>query len=320
MKTFRFISFISFVAMMAISSGNHIQAASEGKTNIVKDFFKFDSRSKRSIKLSELSQGCPSVDCIPAIDSPQYAPINEISFLHDDDVMMTVEHNGVRKSYPRKILQSHEIVNDYFNGSPVAMTYCPLCGTSIAFVPVINGERVEFGVSGVLHNSDLVMYDRKTKSLWGQITGKAIVGSQTGKRLKKIGVGMLTWKELKAELPDTLVLLPPSKQLGAYKEFHYQKYTESEKLMFPVSAKDARLAAKKFVYGIEVDGKFIAYESEYLKKRTPLVESFGKRTLMVTFANGEASAIDKKTNQEFDVLGGYWFAWFAFHPKTQLRH
>ncbi len=240
--------------------------------------------------------------------------------MHDDDVMMTVEYNGVTKSYPRKILQSHELVNDYFNDKPVVMTYCPLCGTSIAYVPVLDGERVEFGVSGVLHNSDLVMYDRKTKSLWGQITGKSIVGPQTGNQLKRIGVGLLTWKELRKAHPDTLVLLPPSKQPDAYSKFHYQKYTESEKLMFPVSIADARLAAKTFVYGIEVDGKYIAYESEYLKKRTPMIESFGKHTLMVSFKNGKVLARDKKNGEEFDVLGGYWFAWFAFHPDTKLRN
>ena len=90
--------------------------------------------------------------------------------------------------------------------------------------------------------------------------------------------------------------------------------------MFPVSARDARLAAKKFVYGIEIDGQYIAFEEKYLKKRTPMVESFGKRTLEVSFKNGKVIARDKKTGDEFSVLRGYWFAWYAFHPETQLRN
>jgi hypothetical protein len=295
-------------------------AAEKKRVDVIKEVFKYNKDSKRSIELSELNQGCPAVDCIPAIDKPQFASIDKIDFLHDDDIMMTVDYNGVQKSYPRKIMQTHEIVNDHFGKKPLAMTYCPLCGTSVAFVPIIDGERVEFGVSGVLHNSDLVMYDRKTKSLWGQITGRAIVGPKTGDRLKRVSVGLLTWKELKAEFPKSQILLPPTDKHERYKNFNYQKYTESEKIMFPVAVEDARLAAKQVVYGIEVDGQYIAFEDAYLKKRSPMVESFGKRTLMVTYKGGKVSAVDKKTGDQFDVLRVYWFAWFAFHPETQLRN
>ncbi len=295
-------------------------AAEKKRVDVIKDVFKYNEDSKRSIELSELSQGCPAVDCIPAIDNPKFLSIDKIDFLFDEDIMMLVDYNGVQKAYPRKIMQTHEIVNDYFAGKAVAMTYCPLCGTSVAFVPIIDGERVEFGVSGVLHNSDLVMYDRKTKSLWGQITGRSIVGPKTGDRLKRISVGLLSWKELKAEYPKSEILLPPTDKHENYKDFHYQEYTESEKIMFPVAIADARLAAKQVVYGIEVDGEFIAYEDSYLKKRSPMVESFGKRTLMVSHAGGKVRAVDKKTGETFDVLRVYWFAWFAFHPETQLRN
>ena len=295
-------------------------AAEKSKVNVIKDVFKYTNDSKRSIELSELSQGCPKVDCIPAIDNPRFSSIHSVDFLFDDDIMMVVEYNNVQKAYPRKIMQTHEIVNDYFSEKALAMTYCPLCGTSVAFEPIIDGERVEFGVSGVLHNSDLVMYDRKTKSLWGQITGKAIVGPKTGDRLKRVSVGLLTWKELKVAYPNSQILLPPTGEFERYKDFHYQKYTESEKLMFPVSAADARLATKQIVYGVEVDGKFIAFEESYLKKRSPMVESFGKRILKVSFSAGKVTAIDKKTNESFDVLRVYWFAWFAFHPETLLRN
>jgi len=312
---YKLLIFISLILL----SFNAISDQKE-KIDVIKDVFKYTKQSKRSIELSELSQGCPKVDCIPAIDHPQFAPIEKTDFLHDDDIMMVVDYNGVQKAYPRKILQVHEIVNDYFADKPLAMTYCPLCGTSVAFVPVIDGERVEFGVSGVLHNSDLVMYDRKTKSLWGQITGKAIVGTKTGDRLKKVSVGLLNWNELKTEFPKAEILLPPTDKHERYKDFHYQKYIESEKIMFPVAVEDARLSAKKVVYGIEVDGQYIAYEESYLKKRTPMVESFGKRTLKVSYSGGKVSALDKKTGESFDVLRVYWFAWYAFHPETQLRN
>ncbi len=309
-----FISIIAFIITV------EIDAARNFKTNIIKDEFKFQDSSKRSIELAELNQGCPKIDCIPSIDNPTYDAISAVSFLHDDDVMMLVDYNGVQKAYPRKIMQSHEIVNDYFDGKPVAMTYCPLCGTSVAFEPIINGERVEFGVSGVLHNSDLVMYDRKTRSLWGQLTGRSIVGSQSGQRLKSISAALMTWQQLKENYPQSQVLLPPTEGTEEYDNFHYQKYTESDKLMFPVSLTDARLATKKWVYGIEIDDSFVAFEEEYLKDNTPIVESYGKHILVVTYKNGSATAIDKRTNEQFNVIRSYWFAWFAFHPETQLRN
>lgn len=294
--------------------------AREFRTHIIKDVFRYNEQSPKAIALSELKQGGAKVDCIPAIDKPQFSKINSVTFLHDEDVMMIVDYNGVQKAYPRKIMQMHEIVNDYFDGKPVAMTYCPLCATSVAFIPIVDGQRVEFGVSGVLHNSDLVMYDRKTRSLWGQITGRSIVGPKTGTRLKMVGVSLLSWKEVKQVFPESLVLLPPSNQFEKYRDFHYLDYSQSDKVMFPVAAEDARLNAKQIVFGLEIDGQYIAYEESYLKKRSPLVETFGPYTLQVSYQNGRAVALDKKSGKSFGTMRVYWFAWYAFHPETRLRN
>jgi hypothetical protein len=306
--------------LIVICPSFKVFSANGYKTDILKDSFKYTETSQRSIELSELSQGCLAVDCIPSIDLPQFGSIQDVSYIRKKDTMMVVEYNGIRKAYARKIMQSHEIVNDFFAEKPLVVTYCPLCATAVAFVPIIDGQRVEFGVSGLLHNSDLVMYDRNTASLWGQITGRAIVGSKTGHRLKTVSVGIMTWEELKQQLPNTLILLRPKGNNNKYKKFQYKKYTQSQKLMFPVAAQDARLANKKFVYGIEIDGQYIAFEEKYLKKRSPMVESFGTRTLEVIYKNGLVTARDKKTGDTFSVLRSYWFAWYAFHPETQLRH
>lgn len=309
---------LTFILFFTISFPSIAERQFE--TDIIKETFKYGKNSKKSIPLSELNQGCPKIDCIPAIDNPEFVSINKADFIHDEDIMMLVEYNGVKKVYPRKIMQVHEIVNDYYGDKPLAMTYCPLCGTSVAFIPIIDGQRVELGVSGVLHSSDLVMYDRKTKSLWGQITGRAIVGPKTGERLKIVSSGLMKWSEVKQTWSDAMVLQQPQKDSDRYDSFRYQKYVESEKLMFPVAVEDARLPSKTVVYGIEIDGAFIAFEEEYLKKRTPMIESFGKRTLKVSYQNGKAIAVDKKTKEQFNVLRVYWFAWYAFHPETQLRN
>ncbi|TQV81052.1 DUF3179 domain-containing protein [Aliikangiella coralliicola] len=288
--------------------------------DILTETFQYNDQSKRSIELSELYQGCPARDCIPAIDKPRFKSIDQTSLFNDDDLMFVVSYQGLTKVYPRKIMQVHEIVNDRFNDKPVAMTYCPLCGSVVVFKPFIDGKRVEFGVSGLLHNSDLVMYDRLSNTLWGQVTGRAIVGPHTGKRLSTLSSSVGTFKEVKSIYPNALVLEPPKAESNQYQKFHYEKYTQSDKLMFPVTAADARLANKKLVYGIEIDQKFIAIEEEYLKKRSPYVESVGKRTLSVTYKNGQAIAVDKKTGETLKTLRLYWFAWYAFHPDTELRH
>ena len=312
------------ILLVLVTINSNVVAASteskHGRIDLIKEVFKYNNDSKRSIELSELTQGCSSVDCIPAIDNPKFGAIEDIEFIHDNDIMMLVNYNGIQKAYPRKIMQTHEIVNDYFGNKPVAMTYCPLCGTSVAFEPIIDGERVEFGVSGVLHNSDLVMYDRKTKSLWGQITGRSIVGPKTGDRLKTISASLMTWMQLKEKFPHSKILLPPTNKAEDYKDFHYQKYTQSEKIMFPVAIEDARLSSKQFVYGIEIDDSFIAFEEDNLIKNSPMVESYGKRILQVTYKDGKATAMDKKTGETFNALRVYWFAWFAFHPETILRN
>ena len=290
------------------------------QVNILQDIFEFNEHSKKSVKLDDLYQGCPRVDCIPSIDNPEFILVKENDFMNDDDVTMTVFYNGIRKVYPRKILQLHEIVNDYFADKPLAVTYCPLCGSAVAFIPIIDGERVELGVSGLLHNSDLVMYDRKTQSLWGQITGTAIVGSKTGDRLSAVNVSLSRWKHIKNKYPKALLLAPPGGHAEHYNRFRYQHYTQSESLIFPVNATDTRLAAKAFVFGIEIDGMHFSYEESYLVKHSPVIESFADRVLRITIDDvGEVIAKDKKTGETFNVLRNYWFAWYAFYPKTYLR-
>ena len=130
----------------------------------------------------------------------------------------------------------------------------------------------------------------------------------------------MSWKQLKKRYPNSQILLPPENYKARYKKFNYQKYTQSDKLMFPVSLSDARLAAKQYVYGIEIDGTYIAFEENTLISQTPMVESYGSRILKVSYENGEVTAIDKKTGDRFEALRLYWFAWYAFHPTTELRN
>ncbi len=162
------------------------------------------------LDLDLLMLGCPIRDCIPSIDGPEFETVAEAdSWLKDADLVLGLELNGVVKAYPVKILNWHEIVNDYLNETPIAVTYCPLCNSGLVFVrPIVKNQVLEFGVSGRLYKSDLVMYDRQTGSLWSQIEGRAIVGPLAGEaeRLQLLPIDVVPWGSWKQQHPDTLVL------------------------------------------------------------------------------------------------------------------
>ncbi len=147
--------------------------------------------------MSLLDLGCPARDCISSIDRPEFeTPTEASNWLKPNDLVVSVTQNGVTKAYPVKILNWHEIVNDDFNGEPLAITFCPLCNSALVFRrPIVDGKILEFGVSGRLYKSDLVMYDRQTASFWSQIEGRAIIGSLAGQRLEYIPTEMMTWQK-----------------------------------------------------------------------------------------------------------------------------
>ena len=142
------------------------------------------TQADSDVKFDTLMQACPARDCIPSIDQPIFVAAGEVEYLRDDDLVMTLTHNGITRAYPTRILDHHEIVNDMFGTDPVAVTYCPLCGSGLAFDRRQDGLVLDFGVSALLHNSDLVMYDRQTESLWQQITGEAFAGNRVARNLR----------------------------------------------------------------------------------------------------------------------------------------
>jgi len=146
------------------------------------------------IPVNEIYSGGPARDGIPALDHPVFVQASEAAFLSPDDKLLGVDFNGAIKAYPIGILNYHELVNDQFNGQPVTVSYCPLCGTGLVFNPQVKGEHLAFGVSGLLYNNDLLMYDRNTDSLWSQIEGRAISGPLRGTRLERIPVEHTTWR------------------------------------------------------------------------------------------------------------------------------
>ncbi len=274
---------------------------------------------KHLVPLDKLRSGGPPKDGIPAIDHPKFISIGEASFLKDEDVVLGLNYNGVARAYPLMILNWHEIVNDFVAGDPVLVTYCPLCGTGIAYERKINGEAVEFGVSGKLYNSDLVMYDRKTDTYWDQITGRAIVGELTGMRLKQIPIDTVRFSDWKKAHPDTVVLSTDTGSRRDYTDNPYLGYDEVSAIYFSVDNLDERLHPKAVVHGVELEDRYVAFPDSELAKGSTVEYVLDGKTLTVEKNDfGIVSVTLKETGSEIVPVRGFWFAWAAFHPDTEL--
>jgi hypothetical protein len=284
--------------------------------DVLLEVFKL-TQADSDVPFDSLMQACPARDCIPSIDEPVFVPTAEVEYLLDDDLVMTLTHNGITRAYPTRILDHHEIVNDKFGSDPVAITYCPLCGSGLAFDRNQDGQVLDFGVSALLHNSDLVMYDRQTESLWQQITGEAFAGKSRGSQLKSLPLSMITWSDWRQQYPQAEVLTIEDVQSERYMKDAYGDYAESERLYMPVSATDARLHPKRVIYGMEIGERALAVDSDWLAKESRWSEDYdGKNLLLEMAESGEVKA--SLGGQQVTVHRMYWFAWYSFHPNTAL--
>ncbi|MHA1154253.1 MAG: DUF3179 domain-containing protein [Alphaproteobacteria bacterium] len=187
--------------------------------------------SQTSIEFDEIMSGGPPKDGIPSIDAPQFVPVAEAGDLAATEPVIGLVVAGDARAYPLRILIWHEIVNDTVGGVPVTVTYCPLCNSAVVYDRRVAGEATEFGTTGKLRNSDLVMYDRATESWWQQFLGEAIVGVRTGTRLKVLPARLESWERFAKRHPDGRVLVPNQPGMRAYGANPYAGY-DSARLPF----------------------------------------------------------------------------------------
>ena len=275
------------------------------------------TQADSDVPFASLMQACPARDCIPAIDQPIFVTASTVDYLRDDDLLLVLTHHDITRAYPTRILDHHEIVNDMFGSEPVAVTYCPLCGSGLAFDRRLDGQVLEFGVSSLLHNSDLVMYDRQTDSLWQQITGASFAGKSRGSQLKSLPLAMAKWKDWQQENPDAGVLTVLQIKTDRYMKDAYGDYADSEKLYMPVSATDARLHPKRVIYAMEIGEQAIAIDGEWLAEQGLWSDDFNDQALVATYgSDGTVSA--SLNGKPITITRMYWFAWYSFHPNTAL--
>ncbi len=233
---------------------------------------------------------------------------------------MGIAINGVAHAYPIRILNYHEIVNDVIGGTSVVVTYCPLCGSGAAFDAAIDERSYEFGVSGLLYNSDVLMYDRETDSLWSQLMVQAVTGPMKGTRLQQLPLSHTSWQEWAKRHPQTRVLSNKTRYSRNYRVDPYPNYGRNGGLYFPVSHSSNRYRRKEIVMGLEINSRFKAYPFvELTKGASRFDDAFAGETFSVEFdADHQTARVAKADGSEIPTIMAFWFAWYAFHPETEV--
>jgi hypothetical protein len=206
--------------------------------------------SRALVPFDEILSGGPPKDGIPAIDDPEFVSLPEARDLSERDPVIGLTVNGESRAYPLRILTWHEIVNDTLGGVPVAVTYCPLCNAAIVFDRRLDGRVLDFGTTGKLRHSDLVMYDRQTESWWQQFGGEAIVGEMAGERLEMIPSRLESFASFRARAPGGKVLVPPAPRLRPYGQNPYVGYDSSAAPAFFSGPLHERVPAMAYVVAV----------------------------------------------------------------------
>lgn len=249
--------------------------------------------NKHTIDYDELLSGGPSRDGIPPIDKPKFvSTLDAKSWINDKEPVIFVKINDKVKAYPIQVLMWHEIVNDSLSDKKISVTFCPLCNSAIVFDRELDGTIYDFGTSGLLRNSDLVMYDRQTESLWQQFTGEAIVGDMVEKHLKILPSSLVSFKDVYENFPNALIL---SKDTGFNRDYGrnpYVGYDDINKSPFLFDKKsDDRLAPMQKVLTLSLNGVDKAYTYDALKKKK--VYNDEALDLVVFYKKGTKASLDR---------------------------
>jgi hypothetical protein len=255
--------------------------------------------TRTTVDFASIRSGGPPKDGIPSIDGPKFETLvggkagGWAADIGDVEAVVSLSIGGDARAYPLRILTWHEIVNDTVDGRPVAVTYCPLCNAALAFERIVDGRTLDFGATGKLRHSDLVMYDRQTESWWQQFTGESIVGALAGKSLKLVPSRLESFALFRKRFPEGRVLVPNEPALRRYGINPYVRYDEIGRLPFLYQGDlPDGIHAMERVVSVEVaPGKHEAWAFTLLRERGEV------RTddLVIRWEAGQASALDAPT-------------------------
>jgi hypothetical protein len=330
MNPIRLISALAFVGALPLTA--HGQSVPGWNT----DF------SKHTVPLDEIVSGGPPKDGIPPIDRPKFVSVAQADrWLEGREPVVVLEIEDQVRIYPIQILMWHEIVNDRVGQTPVAITFCPLCNTALAFDRRLDDTVLDFGTTGRLRHSDLVMYDRQTESWWQQASGEGIVGDYAGRTLTLVPAPLVNWSLVKEAYPDARVLSRDTGHSRAYGKNPYRRYDSQRSPFrrFFQGRSDGRLPAMERVVAFVQGDSSIAFPFSSLAKRRVVNEDLNGVPVTVFWSEGTASALDedRQTETTWSLLGRglegplegrqltsiphgnhFWFAWGVFQPDTRL--
>jgi hypothetical protein len=285
--------------------------------------------SKHSVEFDEIFSGGPPKDGIPSVDNPKFVPVAAEKELTDTDPVIGLIINGEAKAYPLRILIWHEIVNDTIGGVPVSVTFCPLCNTAVVYDRRLEGKVFDFGTTGKLRNSDLVMYDRQTESWWQQFLGKGIIGEMTGKTLKALPARLESWAKFKERAPKGLVQVPNQQGMRNYGANPYAGYDSLPKPFLYSGEMPSNVPPLSRV--ISIEDRTQGWSLDLLKAKKEIRLADG---LVFRWAPGQNSALDttliakgadvgnviaQRNGKDIPYFVDFAFAFHAFFPKAKIH-
>ena len=276
--------------------------------------------SETLIDREDILRGGPPRDGIPAIDNPKFIGVDAVDFLRDDDIVIGLRRGDLARAYPTRILVWHEVVNDSIGDDAVAVTYCPLCGTGMVFDRDFAGGQKSFGVSGLLYQSDVLLYDRESESLWSQLGLRAVSGAAAADNLTLtwLPAEHLTWRAWREKYPDGEVLSTDTGYARHYGGEAYADYFASDSIMFPVPQTRSELSPKDKIIGVVFDGAAKAYPLNNFPAEA-IRDTVGDQSIQVGYdPQTQAVTVTDARGDALPSVVAFWFAWQAFYPQTAL--
>lgn len=322
------------IGLLVLGAGSaYAQADDEKYIRYWKSEWPKTDFTKRSIQFNEILHGGPPKDGIPPIDEPAFKPVAEVTDLEDNQPVIGIVINGQAKAYPLTVMMWHEIANDELGGVPISVTFCPLCNAAIVFDRRLDGQVLDFGTTGKLRNSDLVMWDRQTESWWQQFLGEAIVGEMTGKRLTMVPSRLESFAKFKMRAPDGLVMVPSGRYTRNYGQNPYVSYDTLDR---PFMYKGEMPTTVPPLMRVVSLGKEGAWSLALVQEKREIILDDGRT---IRWEPGQYSALDQNViaesrdvgnvtvtrlvdGSEVDVVYGmdFAFAYHAFYPDAPIHH
>ncbi len=244
---------------------------------------------------ADILSGGPPKDGIPAIDTPKFVAVADAdAWLRPTEAVVRIVINGDARAYPVQVLTWHEIVNDRVGEVPVTVTYCPLCTTAIAFERLFDGTLLDFGTTGRLRFSNMIMYDRQSETWWQQGTGEGIAGKYAGRTLTQRPVSLIAWADFKAAHPQGTVL---SRETGLQRSYGVNPYAgyddpNQQPFLYQGTATPAKMPALARVLALQINGDAVAFPYTALAARRVLTDTVGGQAVVILWAAGLASPLD----------------------------